>query len=733
MRKRDRGGMEFDTMAWYRKNVLHPAPKTVVRKEKVERKTLRPITLKPVTPISSTPWDSRDGKRKRPLPDNLLSVPTNLGMTGYNELMTGFETFEEKMQMLFEKTVARRVSKEFLLQVLDNDKRRRAREVREKERDRRNQVVIKKCLAKLKKKQMVQAFELWLELHDLVRRMRRLASKVMGGTKSYTIEVWKKFVQDSNISKRKALAEYNRTYGMFARKIQALVRGVQTRTFLRKSEAAIKIQRMVRAWHAKNIVKRAKAHLEREERRLKKFARILKHGKVARIFDFWSIYVKKVLRVRHFVLKQINGLKMKMFMDLRKYARNEISKRRLWAANVLQRAVRVWFAKKLLYRMKKKQSDQTARLRRFMLHVTHGTLLRVYTAWAGESKRMNRLKFMIGKAKNSKVQRFFNTWGQNASFVRRRRDLVKKMFLSAEKQCFYAWYEYHMEWQNFKAEEATTIQCFWRCVIARKERIKREEKKALEDDRERQRQAYAEKESWRHKQMEIKPEEETQRYRDIVEEIKKAQSHCVGLFRSDKVLHDSFDMRKKGHIVMAGLKDALIKENAFIVQRRNAEKAWKELSFKLDNIRFYKETPTEKLAHEMHDIPQRSVHFPERTLPGAGETIIWQGQLSQDFEKDVGHTLKEWMFMKKQGWISHSQFLQWVSKGFMKNLNSFEKRQIVWKVLNDLFEPNLVAEIIVTFQNNDMLEKLSLASDASTYKYCKTGVKLEYRDEVEDV
>ena len=99
-------------------------------------------------------------------------------------------------------------------------------------------------------------------------------------------------------------------------------------------------------------------------------------------------------------------------MDLRKYARNEISKRRLWAANVLQRAVRVWFAKKLLYRMKKKQNDQTARLRRFMLHVTHGTLLRVYTAWAGESKRMNRLKFMIGKAKNSKAQRFLTRGGR---------------------------------------------------------------------------------------------------------------------------------------------------------------------------------------------------------------------------------------------------------------------------------------------------------------------------------
>ena len=67
-------------------------------------------------------------------------------------------------------------------------------------------------------------------------------------------------------------------------------------------------------------------------------------------------------------------------------------------------------------------------------------------------------------------------------------------------------------------------------------------------------------------------------------------------------------------------------------------------------------------------------------------------------------------------------------KGIYEEPKLFEKRQSVWKVLNDLFEPNLVAEIIVTFQNNDML-KLSIASDASTYKYCKTGVKLEYRDE----
>ena len=725
LRKKERAGVNFDTMSWYRKNVLHPMPKIKVQKKKEEQKKLRPITLKPVTPVSSTPWDSRQGKRKRPLPDNLLSVPTNLGMTGYNELMTGFETFEEKMQMLFTKTVARQVSKDFLLQVLDNDRRRRAADVRRAARDRANEIVVKRCLAKLKKKNMVQAFETWVELHDLVRRMKRLASRVMGGTKTHTMEVWKKFVIDCRKLKKDAAFEYNRKYGRYAVKIQALVRGVLKREFIRRTAAANVIQRMVRAWHAKNIVKRAKAHLEREENKLKKFARIMKHGKIARIFDYWSAYVKKVLRVRRFVIKQVNGLKYTMFINLRTYARKEIADRRLWATKVLQRAYRAWTARRILYRMKKKKAEQMKRLRRFMLHVTHGTLFRIYTAWAGETKRMNRFKFLVGKAKNSTVQRLVNTWRENATFVRRRRELGRKMFLSCEKLCFFAWYEFHMEWQAYKSGEATTIQCWWRCILANKEYEKRYEHKLLLDEQERQRQAYAEKESWRHKEMEIKPGEETERYKDIVEEIRLAQEWGGGLFHSEKVLHDTFDMRRKGHIVMARLKEELIKENAFIVQRRNAEKDWENLSFKLENIRFYKETPQEKLAHEMHDIPQRSVHFPNRTLPGAGDTIIWQGELSTNFEKDVTSTLKEWMFMKKQGWISHSQFLQWISKGFMKNLNSFEKRQVVWKVLKELFEPNLIAEIIVTFQNNDMIKKMDM-EPASTYKYCKTGVKLEY-------
>ena len=52
-------------------------------------------------------------------------------------------------------------------------------------------------------------------------------------------------------------------------------------------------------------------------------------------------------------------------------------------------------------------------------------------------------------------------------------------------------------------------------------------------------------------------------------------------------------MRKKGHIVMAGLKDALIKENALYATEKCEKR--KELSYKLDNIQFYKETPTEKL------------------------------------------------------------------------------------------------------------------------------------------
>ena len=55
----------------------------------------------------------------------------------------------------------------------------------------------------------------------------------------------------------------------------------------------------------------------------------MKHGKIARIFDYWSAYVKKVLRVRRFVIKQVNGLKYTMFINLRTYAGKEIADRRL--------------------------------------------------------------------------------------------------------------------------------------------------------------------------------------------------------------------------------------------------------------------------------------------------------------------------------------------------------------------------------------------------------------------
>ena len=47
-----------------------------------------------------------------------------------------------------------------------------------------------------------------------------------------------------------------------------------------------------------------------------------------------------------------------------------------------------------------------------------------------------------------------------------------------------------MEWQEYKAGEATTIQCFWRCVLAKKEYKARYERKLMLDEQERQREAY---------------------------------------------------------------------------------------------------------------------------------------------------------------------------------------------------------------------------------------------------
>ena len=46
---------------------------------------------------------------------------------------------------------------------------------------------------------------------------------------------------------------------------------------------------------------------------------------------------------------------------------------------------------------------------------------------------MNKFRFMIRAAKNARILHLVNTWRQNAIFVRRRRELGRKIFLSCEK------------------------------------------------------------------------------------------------------------------------------------------------------------------------------------------------------------------------------------------------------------------------------------------------------------
>ena len=69
-----------------------------------------------------------------------------------------------------------------------------------------------------------------------------------------------------------------------------------------------------------------------------------------------------------------------------------------------------------------------------------------------------------------------------------------------------------------------------------------------------------------------------------------------------------------------------------------------------------------------------------RYLVNCDETIVWQGELSDDFKKDVEATFKRMAIYENTRMDFTFKFLQWISKGFMKNLNSFEKRQVVWTV-----------------------------------------------------
>ena len=725
LRKKERGGINFDTQDWYRKNVLHPSPavKKVVKKTEVDE--LPAIALKGVTPVSSTPWDTRNGKRKTANPGNLLAVPTNLGFEGYNELMTGFETFEDHMKILWTRTACKNVSKQFLKDILAQDRRRRERDRKQAIKDAANEVKVQKVLNRLRHKEKHHCFEVWVELWRLMKQIKRLAHRVMSGTNSHTWQMWRMYVKECHKESMYLRRQEEARLFPFAQRIQALVRGVMTRQFLVHTRAARVIQRMMRVYHAKTIVKRAKARLAKEEAILRKFAKDMLFGKLVRVFDAFRDYVQTLNRIRRFCFKHMSETKHHCFLGWRQIAISQVEDRRARAAQVIQRTVRIYFARCILGRMKSKTANQEARVRKLLMHVLHGAMLRCFSTWADNYRRKRKFKHMMHNAKYGKILHLTLTWKANAHFVRRRRKLVKRLFLSAEKTCYYAWIDYHMEWQSFKAESAVIIQCFWRTAMAHQRAHKLRIERDILLASEKQKMAYAQEESWRHEQMAIRPEEMTENYKLISKEIADASVHCVGLFES-KVLHDSFDLRRVGHIVMASLKEELVKENAFIVQRRDAEGQWTVLKHKLDTIRFYKEDANEKLAHEMHDIPQRSDHFPERTLPGAGDTIIWQGSLSENFELDLIKTLKEWMFMKTQGWISHHQYVQWVAKGLMENLESFEKREICWQVLRRELDPNLVGEIIVAFQNNAMMRKLKIPKPEAVYQYCKTGLDVQH-------
>ena len=125
--------------------------------------------------------------------------------------------------------------------------------------------------------------------------------------------------------------------------------------------AAATIIRLIRAYHAKTLVARAKAQLAREETILRGAVRRLIHGKLLRMFEAWGEYALKMHRVRRFVKKHIAAGERKAFHAWEAYMEMQRQQRTENAARSIQGMVCAHYARNVLDRARaqRKREEET--------------------------------------------------------------------------------------------------------------------------------------------------------------------------------------------------------------------------------------------------------------------------------------------------------------------------------------------------------------------------------------
>ena len=228
------------------------------------------------------------------------------------------------------------------------------------------------------------------------------------------------------------------------------------------------------------------------------------------------------------------------------------------------------------------------------------------------------------------------------------------------------------------------------------------------------------KEELGHSIMELKSDEKSDHLVLLQNEITLAQNNSDGYFESN-ALHDSFDLRSSGTEVLSNLRRAIVNETSRMAQLKilhdwyNALAERETAKWGRGWERYYKMTPQEQINAETMKMKVLPEHFPEDTLPTAGRSIFFQGKF-RDFADGLRSSLTEWKFMMRQNWISHGQYIQWIVKGAIFNLDQEEKKLIAWQILKEELDENTMAEIAVAVSHH--LLKKQLGSTRDLHRFC---------------
>jgi len=712
------GGERFNQSAWLQDH--HDKKGRADRKKrKAEERKRRRRDVVPELPkmkevvledATMTPFSK--AKRKRPIAAHLLPLPTPMGKNNFKAIMDRYETYEEGMQHFHAKTVTRTVSKDFVVFVLNQERRQREAAKRGAEQAVENGKILKRALARLKNKQLAGAFHTWQEMWDTMKRMRSLMQRVAGGSKSAIFARW---IEYRIISVEERMTSFN-NLSEYATLIQSWIRTFQAIAYVdqfrRDTSGARVIQRMVRAWHARNILTKAKDHEKKMDDLRRRVRNRLFYAVQHRIFNAWSEWAYNIAALKRFVKKHMLGGVTKAF--------------HAWIAGVLQEKEEKENMQKLQKFMQKNMMggvrkgflawlDAMKNIRILRLaknKLVHGKIHRIWVAWSEHVQTMKRVQRFMNRWKNGAIMTAFETWHEEAHRSARIRHLARKLFLGCLQKSYQGWKMVWSDQLRRKNVAARSIQGLYH-VWYGKNFLKRARQQIYDDElAEKKKLQDAGVDTERHALMKIGDNDPvvTQRLRLLHNELQDAMESSTGFFDS-KSLHDNFDLHQQGTFVMSSLRQELINETLRLVQRRKNQAWYNDLAESQSNKwgggweRNYKYSPEDQIRRDSLDVHTLHDHFPEQGMSNSGKSIVFQGTF-QDFEEGMRGSLKEWSFMETQGWISHKQYIQWMVRGAITNVKDPEKKLVGWNLLREVLDENTFAEVSVVIGNNELIDML---------------------------